>query len=136
MVHAVEIQIPLVQRSKERVGEIDVSIAPDHDIVGRIETLPFEFVDQDFDPPLAIGPGYPPGLILAGVQASLPVHGISICAVGILPINFRRLARNVFVEPVLAIVAEDQKPLARPYRPLAAWKAARKIGCHLRHLQV
>jgi hypothetical protein len=74
---------------------------------------------------LAIGSGYAPGFVLARVQPSLAIHHVSVGAVGILPIDFGRLTGNVFVEPVFAVVAEDQKSLARPDWSFASWKAFR-----------
>ena len=132
MVHTVEIQVSPIERRKERICEIDVPIAPDHDVVRRIETLSFKLVGENFDPALAIGPGHAPGFVFARVQAPLPVHRISVCAVGILAIHFRFLSGNILVEPVSAVIAEDQKTLARPDRSLATGKTAG----HLLHLQL
>ena len=132
MVDPVEIQVAHIERGVQGVGEIDVSIAPHHDVVGRIEPFAFEPVDKDLDPPFAVGPGDPPGLVFARVQASLPIHRVAVGPVGAFPIDFGRLSRNVFVDPVLTVVAEEEKPFARPHRPFAAFEA----GGHLLHLQL
>ena len=66
------------------------------------------------------------------VQASLPIHRVAVGPVGAFPIDFGRLSRNVFVDPVLTVVAEEEKPFARPHRPFAAFEA----GGHLLHLQL
>src|SRR5437762_12190929 len=123
MKDSIKIQLTLVKRSKQGIGEVDLTVAPDHDVVGRIESLALEFVHQYLNLSFAIGSGDAPRFVLAGVQAPLAIHRVPVGTVGILPIDFRRPPGDVFVEPVLAIVAKDQKALARPDRSLAAREA-------------
>src|ERR1051326_5928803 len=128
----VEIELPPIERREERIGEEHMAIAADHDVVGRVEAFAFESVGENLDLAFAIGSGYAPRFVLAGVEASLAVHGIAVGAVRILAVDLGCLAGNQLVQPVLTIVAEDQEALARPDRSFAAGET----GGYLLHLQL
>src|SRR5258707_12876082 len=74
MVHAVEIQVPLLEGRKKRVREVYMPVAPYDDIIRRIEALPFEPVHEHLDLAVTIGPGHATRFVLARVQASVPIR--------------------------------------------------------------
>jgi hypothetical protein len=122
VIHAVEIELPLIERGEERVGEVDVAIAPDDDVVGGVQTLAFELLYENFYAAGGIGPGDAARLLFARIQAALAVHGVSVGAVSVLAKDLGRSTGRVFIEAVPAVITKDQVTLARPYWPLAPRK--------------
>ena len=39
----------MIERRVQRIAEVDVSVAPDDDIVRRVEALAFELIGEHFD---------------------------------------------------------------------------------------
>src|SRR5579859_5405221 len=98
----------MIERRVQRVAEVDVPIASDHDIVRRVEALALKPVGNHFNLSIPVGAGDSPRTIFTGIEASLAIHGVAVGPVGSLAIYLRALARNVFVNAVLVVIAEQQ----------------------------
>src|ERR1700738_2069729 len=100
MVQPKKIEIAVIERGVQRVAEVDVSIAPDHDVVRRVETFAFKLIGDHLNPAVTSGAGDAPGTIFTCVQASLAVHGIAVGAVRSLAVYFGALAGNILINTV------------------------------------
>ncbi len=104
-----------------RIGEPDRVVGLDHHIVGRVERLAVELVDQDRDGAIVLGARDPPSAVLAGDQAALAVAGVAVGVVGGLAVDAHPPGLLVPAhDAVVGNVAPQQAArIAHPDRPLA-----------------
>ncbi len=96
VVDAVEIQLAgILLRSERGVREINMPIAPHHDVVGRVESLAFEARRQHFDLAVLQSAGYAAFAEFAGVEAALRVVGVADGAAGAFGENGIRRSRGL-----------------------------------------
>ena len=77
MVDAVEIQVLRVLLiSERRIGEIDLAVLADRDVVGRVQPLAFVALGDHFDPALFVGARHAAGVGFAGVQPALRIERV------------------------------------------------------------
>src|SRR5262249_52296270 len=127
-----KVQVAMIEWREQRIGEVDVTIATDHDVVRGVKSLSSKAVRKHIDFSIATGASHAPRPVFTGIQASLPVHRIAIRAMRVLAVDFGLLARDVLIDSILVVVAEQQESGARPDRSLSA----RKSGRNLFHLQM
>ena len=127
VVHAVEVEIALIERREQRVREIHVPVAAHDDVVGRVEAFALEPLRQHFDSAVPVGPRHTPRLVFTRVEPALGVERVAVRAVGVFTKHRGRATRHVPVETVPAVVAEEKIALSRPDGPLASGKPGRDL---------
>ena len=100
------------------IGEVNVAVLADHDVVGSVQALAFPLLRQYFDVALFIRPGDPAGLALAGVQPAAAVEGVPVRPIGGFAKHLRAFAWHKAVDLAVRHVAEQQVPLVGPHRAL------------------
>ena len=111
-----------------RIREPHRVVGLDHHVVGRVERLAVELVDQHRDAAVVFGAGDPPPAVLAGDQAALAIAGIAVGVVGGLAIDAGPSGLLVPAhDAVVGNVAPQQAArVAHPHRPLAPAHAGRE----------
>ncbi len=124
VIDAEEIQLAAVLLIAEgRVGEINMPVPPDDDIVGRVQPLAFEFRRQHFGCAVLRRPDHAAGAKLAGVQTALRVEGVAVRSFGDGRVFRYTVAWNEFMEFIRNAVGEQQERILGPDRPLGELKA-------------
>ncbi len=100
------------------IGEVDLAVFSHHDIVGGVEALALIFFGDNFDFALLVGARDAAQVALAGVQATLRIERISVCAVGIRPQDANGHARFEPEDFIVGNIAKNQVAVARPGRTL------------------
>src|SRR5579883_1902268 len=118
MVYAEKIEIARVFLvSERRVGEENLPVFPDHDVIGRVELFALVPFGENLHLAPLIQPRHPPRMRFAAIEPALRIEGIAHRAIGILTQNRRLLAKLELQQLVFRHVAKDQKSFARPGRP-------------------
>src|SRR5262249_14852136 len=89
------VALVVAEDAERRIGEPYRIVGFDHDVVGRIERLAVELVDQHGDAAVVLGARHAPGVVLAGDEPALPVAGIAVGIVRRPAINARASRRLV-----------------------------------------
>ena len=102
------------------VGEPHRAVGGDHDVVGGVERFAVDAVGEHGDRAVVLGPGHPPGEVLAGDEPALPVPGVAVGVVGGAAEHRDRPGLLVPAQhPVAGDVAPEQAAVvAEPDRPL------------------
>ena len=72
----------VAEDAERRVGEPDRVVGLHHHVVGRVERLAVELVDQHGDGAVELGAGHAPRIVLAGDQPALAIARVAVGVVG------------------------------------------------------
>lgn len=95
------------------VGEVDVVVAADGDVVGGVEAFAVEAFGEDFD--FAVGGGAGDAAVgaFAGIEAAAGVEGVAVGAAGVFAEDGEGLAGGEFEDAVGGDIGEEEE-LAGP----------------------
>src|SRR6185437_10926502 len=127
MINAIEVQLTRVPLIAERwVGEVNLIVFANRDVVRRVQTLAVPTIGEHLVFAL-LNAHHAPRMSLAGVAAALRIERIAVRAVRIFTQHRGLHAGRDLPVPIAGGVAEDQKSIRRPRRPIHVQVARRDL---------